>query len=523
MKKILASNFRKIRDTWELDLAPVTFFTGTNNSGKSTILKSLLLLSDYGSSNNHFELAFDGPNHKCHKIDTYSNAINRINQKEGNWDLNFQFSNKGHSVKLVFTKPINSSNSAEIQKGELERLLITRDSDGAKFELTNLKEGNYQLHIEDRFLERKEASKYKKEIQALLNLQKKATKQIEELNSKITSTNAHDAKSIELRQQLSKLQSNRVQINKRLKEFQDKTEAKFEGVVFSPSFFLYDHDHNKLTIDRVVREVLLPYFKEEEKKIGISSIVQDRVKLMRFSDIVNDVLNFSVEHLSPHRNSQARMYLNNEHSNDINAVINQHAKNPIKKSTKAGIFLKDWMKEFDIGDDYNIIPVHGMATIINVKEDGDWVNLVDKGFGAGQIFTVLLKIAQNIGSPSEIHKSSAGFRIRGITRIILIEEPEANLHPDLQSKLAELFLYAFAKFQIRFVVETHSEYTLRQTQLIVKEIFEKKDDSNNPFNTYYFDKETGPYPMKYRKDGKFINEFGKGFFNESRRLVRGML
>ena len=40
MDKIKISNFRKVKGTWDLNLAPVTFFTGTNNSGKSSVLKS---------------------------------------------------------------------------------------------------------------------------------------------------------------------------------------------------------------------------------------------------------------------------------------------------------------------------------------------------------------------------------------------------------------------------------------------------------------------------------------------------
>ena len=38
-------NFRSIRDNTVLDFAPLTFFAGANSSGKSTILKSILLIA----------------------------------------------------------------------------------------------------------------------------------------------------------------------------------------------------------------------------------------------------------------------------------------------------------------------------------------------------------------------------------------------------------------------------------------------------------------------------------------------
>ena len=80
MENIKISNFRKIKDTWDLNLAPITFFTGTNNSGKSTVLKALLILEDHINSNNHFELDFNGEKARKHKIDCYDNAINRFNK-----------------------------------------------------------------------------------------------------------------------------------------------------------------------------------------------------------------------------------------------------------------------------------------------------------------------------------------------------------------------------------------------------------------------------------------------------------
>src|SRR5690606_11342246 len=112
------------------------------------------------------------------------------------------------------------------------------------------------------------------------------------------------------------------------------------------------------------------------------------------------------------------------------------------KKSKAGVFLKKWMNEFDIGEDFRIKPIEGVATKIEILENTTWINLVDKGFGAGQIFSILLKIALDI----EYTRNDSNIRLRLAKRpatLILIEEPEANLHPALQSKLADLFLEAF--------------------------------------------------------------------------------
>ncbi len=48
--------------------------------------------------------------------------------------------------------------------------------------------------------------------------------------------------------------------------------------------------------------------------------------------------------------------------------------------------------------------------------------------------------------------------------MVLLEEPESNLHPNLQSKLADFLIDASDRFGIKWVIETHSEYFIRKLQ-----------------------------------------------------------
>ncbi len=65
----------------------------------------------------------------------------------------------------------------------------------------------------------------------------------------------------------------------------------------------------------------------------------------------------------------------------------------------------------------------------------------------------------------EIGRDSFEYRLIDRTTVI-IEEPELNLHPALQSKLADLFLDVHQMWGIDFLIETHSEYILRRSQVI---------------------------------------------------------
>ncbi|EJF10594.1 ATP-binding protein [Pontibacter sp. BAB1700] len=64
------SNFRVFSKPTFFDLAPITIFTGTNSSGKSSVFKGLLLLNDNNASLN--DLDFSG---HLHKLGTYANAL----------------------------------------------------------------------------------------------------------------------------------------------------------------------------------------------------------------------------------------------------------------------------------------------------------------------------------------------------------------------------------------------------------------------------------------------------------------
>ena len=103
--------------------------------------------------------------------------------------------------------------------------------------------------------------------------------------------------------------------------------------------------------------------------------------------------------------------------------------------------------------------------------------------------------------------------------LILVEEPELNLHPALQSKLAYLFHEVYVSFNISLLIETHSEYLIRNTQLIVKEKEYEVPPNENPFSVIYFDKDFKIWSMRYREDGVFREEFGPGFFDVASQLA----
>lgn len=530
MEKITITNFRKVKESWELNLAPITFLTGTNNSGKSSVMKALMLLDSFGSSKNHFELNFNQKHSRNHKIDCFSNAINRQNLKEKLWDINFSIENKDYFIDYHFYPLERKDDRSE--KGKLKAIKFTSKYDNSLLSITNLADDEYQLSVDNSFIQYRNndtdiLDEEEGELIKLKNLKTENEKELRKLKSSIKMSNEDTiftnypkylrAPSIE--NDIKKIELNIKKLNKKIKDIENNNVK--DKLQFNPTFNLNDFDGSE-SLDKIIRRVLSKYFFDNEKEIGLSN-TKDSYRLSTIADIVVDALNLNITHLTPNRNTQTRLYVNDNGNNDIYDIIKSLSEKSIKENSNADLFLKKWMSKnfFNIGEGYNIKPIEGLASKIEIEENGDWINLVDKGFGAGQIFTILLRIASVINEENHIKGQRSARRFRRTTPIILIEEPEANLHPAFQSLLAELFLETWKEFDIQFIVETHSEYIIRKSQLLFYDYSNPADSlfpalrlQHNPFAVYYFD-ENGPYEMKYLDSGKFDKNFGEGFYDEA--------
>ena len=223
------------------------------------------------------------------------------------------------------------------------------------------------------------------------------------------------------------------------------------------------------------------------------------------------------------------------------SILQEISYNLFKVDGETYDFICYWLREFNVGSDFRINPVSEEESekefqllIKDVKTD-QWFDSTQIGRGALQIVSILFRIGLiNIRytlASNEYRKilyklpmnwqwsdwSDINREKLLASPLIILEEPEICLHPCAQSKLAEMMIHANMKFGIRFIVETHSEYIIRCTQVLVAK--ESYDDFTirykNPFKVYYFPSYGIPYDMEYRPNGRFERPFGKGFFDEA--------
>lgn len=189
-----------------------------------------------------------------------------------------------------------------------------------------------------------------------------------------------------------------------------------------------------------------------------------------------------------------------------------------------------WMEAFGIGSDLKVSEgTKGVFTVVVVR-DGEEIPLRDIGSGHRRLLPLLLSVG------------TGGGRHEGP---LLIEEPEANLHPNLQSTLADLFVSICEESEPRFgpgtythgpelpganerdhfmpnhqlIVETHSEYLIRRLQYLVATNAAKPED----IAIYYLgpDPEAEDYVKRITiaPSGKLSESFGAGFTDESTNLM----
>jgi predicted ATPase len=227
--------------------------------------------------------------------------------------------------------------------------------------------------------------------------------------------------------------------------------------------------------------------------------------LIQFSDGLNSIFdtalqlfNTNCEFIEVTKANTQRLYSESPQGTSFNKYLADYSDKD--HSDEINLFFDKWVNEFEIGDSVKINRGSGY-TILEVTKDNKTRNIVDVGFGVTQIVALILRIV----TAAETGKTT-----------VLIEEPEINLHPKLQSKLADLFIDANKTFELNFIVETHSEYLIRRTQVITarQNYIDQEDvDKNNIFKVYYFPINGVPYEMRSSKNGRFIEKFGEGFFD----------
>lgn len=553
--EIALKNFRKFKDfpgkdfgSDRMKLNDITLLVGKNNAGKSTLVKALILIIENlrRESNQPFSadayFDFRSKEHNLH-IDTFSRALcNEADDKFIRFEVkieNFLFVIEVEEANDMVlynhlqdeedpTAPVRFLSITDLKrniiyetKPYLQNIRISFGAKENEGELFSKQENFKMIRMQQNHVKRDMDS-----LQTMLN----------ELLENKSDVPAPLEQIVELQSRINLLSNKIKELNSRLKRLD--TDSK-KGPQFFNIHTTLHLEQDRPTELSIVQDLLALcdvqigekiFLSEEDKRqeketvIAISNYKQELRSMAKELSIV--LRSISFDYVNAHLASQESLLDSYDKDNMLAKIIDEFETHTKKQQGYISIknFILEWLgrepvnkpsdykdNNFEIGKDFKIEHIEGHYYVLKIQTLNDkWVRAADLGMGTNQLLILLFQAANNMSSKKK--------------PLIIIEEPEQNLHPQLQTRLANFMkrLHDDNKAEFNFLVETHSEYLVRQTQVHVAKAGYKNEEfmkADNPFAVYYFDEEKIVMPMRYNPNGIFKDKFGNGFFDEASSLA----
>ena len=126
--------------------------------------------------------------------------------------------------------------------------------------------------------------------------------------------------------------------------------------------------------------------------------------------------------------------------------------------------IPKWLQKLELIDSYDVQPVFDTGgdyeLLVKQYKDGPEVPLTDVGFGVSQVLPVLILC----------YYAPEG-------SILILEQPEAHLHPKVQSELADVLIDVVKNRKVQIILESHSAHLLHRLQRRIAEEQMSADDT----------------------------------------------
>lgn len=526
MDSITFKNFRQFKDETTFELKNINILVGKNNSGKSTLTKGLRLYINnimrlrVNSFNNIFSykpffLFGDDASDNSH-VGTFGRAYS-TNSNEDFIDFSVRIGKISIETKVsrYYENPDGTIVDCFLRtSAPISRITIKDDNMGSIY-IFDFEKGTQIIEIDAR-----EDGKCYQTWRNRINDMKTTPERYRSSEKHLGRSHFYDPDDEKYVNGLEKQFSFKIKEYIRIEIPLYKTQ--FDGSLYSSllegalqNFLDIDPEGEWIKDKNQLLQKLVKYDDNEEASaFHFFSHV--------FSETRSGILDFinseRIEYIEAHSVTHSVVYNSSDKNDYMAQTILNYLNENIKEDDPEKMFIEDWMMKFEIGEDFRIESIGGECYKLDIIEDVDHpentISLLDKGVGSNQIMILLLRLA------TIMHKN----RGASIPPMVIIEEPEQNLHPKLQSCLADLFreIYLYPKKEnpqsrgISFLIETHSEYLVRKSQVLVAK---KKSSEANPFAVFYMETGKEPRQIRYQDDGVFYDDFGDGFYDEAISLT----
>lgn len=566
-------NFRIFDDNNGIleEMAPISILTGANNSGKSSIIKFLQMLTDSMSGNEYpFDLDLTKQEHLLGDFDNI--LFNKENREIGiclpfiflgikNFYISLKFEvpihknvykaklrgieviDKEHNIELLsfkFREATDSEKEAykeefkqqqeEYEKNKKEQSKEKTDIFSSNFFLFPPMENPLVGYIDWNI----KLDKLKKYLKELLKFYEVYLKN--KSNRKwLENADKHLEHTCLLPSELINSFKNEIDV-KTWNDFLDnvineKSSLNGKEHIGERDFDAEDFFYPPSEIEDLVYHNALKILKENlnwnsaESNDSKYSVLENCFKAS-WKTLIQRVN--SINYLSTIREENSRIYTATNNSPFIK-LLKDYNSNEFQHSR----FINKYLNAFKIGKEISVKYTlkYQLIGVSVVTFEGTKRDLVDFGYGIKQLILILIQISvlAEINKRTIEDYDEEGEYMYDFYKpsMLLVEEPETNLHPKWQSLLADMFVEANQNFNIQFIIETHSEYLIRKFQTLVAKnnikgvnikIFYLRSPQNISDNKKQIE------TLNIEEDGSIdYHVFDKGFFDESYNLEFGLL
>lgn len=576
-KKIGIENFRVFKEYTEFEIRPITLLTGPNNSGKSSFTKLLLLLK-----NGLNKLSFDYGKHNLENFESVLNWDSNLETIKISLTSNIPILNDNFMTEFIYEDgKLNQLNIKDNQNELLTVEFIETKTTEFGFDSTNLSR-NTSLNINlliDIILEKQlcvpqliknKQNNYSglkwaplvnvdrnKDVSRTINLSRLHEKYNEfykENNFGIL----EELRNLALHNEIDQLQGKRLLFEliiggKNATDYYKEDLLRMQKEHFNNINLPYQlgpdmgPDDTLLLISNIFT-FIYPQVKKKIEKHFIEELNLENVEIKnsRLANMIFEEKLFeddiqvgeyfqytmfekfqslryghssffnTIDYISANRGNQKRV-LHNTSDNDIDEIILKFSKLKDKNLP----FLKEILSILGIDGELIVERYQNYISVVYIKFGEKKIPLSDLGFGYSQILPIILKIITDMPNGND-EFMGIPIPIFSVNKTYILEEPEANLHPNLQSLLADIINKAIDYYPgLSFIIETHSEYLIRKLQFLTA----KKELGTDKSVIYYFNSDkyvTSQEPkvkkIEITKTGNLTDTFGPGFYDESIRL-----
>ena len=504
VNSINLTNFKCFSDAKNIDLKPLTILCGTNSSGKSSVIQSILLLKQsFESQSRYNNVALNGQyvhlgsfQNVVYKKDLQNEILinfkvciqNSFSELEGFPPLRYIFGeyNFGNSDKYSF----DESNFLNICIG-----------------LKSSGEENYSPYINSFRVTAKSISSGQPVEGTVIDF-----KHIENQNYKIkwkkTRLRSY-YNDIKVPQDISKYYCPKCKHFHKISSKNGKPHYKYA--------YFYEHETcSEVSFVNLIPEIEMT---NDEKTVDFHHINRPLQGLRFFIRYIFS----NIFYIGPLREEPSRRYISEANFFNIgnygeNAplILSIEGFKKIQSNffmdlnTGKWITFNDdtlksgvdkWLGYMGISNNSNLERSEEIIRLNLMSKAGVNVTLADVGFGVSQILPILVE----------------GLRI-GPGQTLILEQPEIHLHPKLQMELADFFV-SMALSGKKVLIETHSDHIINR---IVRRIIEDEEhDLRSLTNILFFEQgeENSINPIEIDSDKGIIN-WPTGFFDQASEEIK---